>query len=166
MLAPYRVSGTPGSAGFRAAKAPSEDPAIRKYFDRLMRLIPAEIVAVYPPIASTIPKGSWAIFVWPFVAIVLLIVNRAVFSRDPDRNVGPDWRAVTVSAISFLIWVYTLDGILVESVFGAYYPHWGLILVVAWTYLTPLLFRSNQQLALAATATESLGRGEDLDDGD
>lgn len=140
MLSPYRID-SQSPPGFRqASERTSGELPIREYFDKLMRLIPAEIVAIYPPVASTIPEDSRAVYLWPLVALVILIITRARLSRDPERGLGPQWGAVCVSAVSFLIWVYTLDGILVEKVIGAYYPHWSLIAVIFWTYLTPLFF--------------------------
>jgi hypothetical protein len=140
MLSPYRIR-SPGV--FRAAGQAIEDPAVRQYLDRLMRLIPAEIVAIYPPIAATIPKESHAIVIWPVIAFTLLIVQRAVFSRDPDRRLGPQWGAIVIAAGSFLIWLYTLDGVLVERIFGAYYPYWGLIFSVSWTFIVPAFYRGD-----------------------
>src|SRR5436190_21380216 len=105
------------------AAAPTPDPA-KNYVDRLVKLIPAEIVSVYlvgkAGIQAAFPPGAPANatqgFIsenaywigWTLFCFIAVIVVRAWATSDSKQGVKPEWPAVGIAAISFLIWVYSL----------------------------------------------------------
>jgi len=106
-----------------------EDP----WLARLVKLVPAEIVAVYlagRPLAQ--PRYAEA---WPVVCLVLLVIVRAWGTSDRR---GPQWLSVAVSAVSFVIWVYAMGG----RFFGFDVDvNLASLAVLVWTTLVPVLWR-------------------------
>ena len=49
------------------------------------------------------------------------------------------WRAVGISAFSFVLWVYTMLGPLQSFGFGA--PYVGSLMVLVWTFIIPYVYR-------------------------
>lgn len=144
MVAPLRVYG-PKHARANAVRASIDhaQPLLDGYFQRLFKLIPAEVIAVYPAIAGLIPDTdtTW-IVTWPCVCVVILLFIRILGTRAPEVQQGPQWIAIVVSIVSFLIWLYTLDGVLVKTVFGEFHSYRGFIAVVGWTFFVPYFYRA------------------------
>lgn len=127
MSAPFRISRVPpGAVAGGAAGA---------WMERLVKLVPAEILAVYLAGRSHAAAIHGA---WPLVCLALLLALRIWGTRVPGK--GPQWPAVGVAAVSFVIWVFALDGrILGLSVS----PDLASLLVLVWTTLAPLLYRGD-----------------------
>ncbi len=115
-------------------------PPFESYLDRLMRMIPGEVVALYLVGSGLIPPtGRIALTVWSFVCLAGVIVIRAIGSRDSAAGKGPQWSSVAISAIAFVIWLYSLGGPF--AAFGIYVPYIGSLLILAWTFFIPLFFK-------------------------
>lgn len=91
----------------------------KNYLDRLVRLIPAEIVSLYLAgrailLAQTPPAGAdpaaltspllWVI--WTIFCLAAIFAVRIWATSDPQSP--PEWAAIGIAAISFLIWVYSM----------------------------------------------------------
>ncbi len=100
---------------------------------RLVKLVPAEIVAVYlagRPLADTRYAGQW-----PVVCLLLVVIVRAWGTSD--RRV-PQWVSVALSAVSFLLWVYAMGGrFLTFSV----EVNLASLAVLVWSTLVPVFWR-------------------------
>ena len=104
--------------------------------ERLVKLVPAEILAVYMAgrIHAAAIDGAW-----PLVCLGLLLVIRIWGTHERGR--GPQWSAIAVAAISFLIWVLAIDGrILTLTVSGDL----ASLLVLVWTTVAPLIVRGDR----------------------
>lgn len=85
--------------------APSEDV----YFSRLIKLIPGEIVALYT-FGIAIFKGDMTgQIVCAAASLVALLILRSLATRSSVSG-NPQWPAVVISAISFIIWLFVLGG--------------------------------------------------------
>lgn len=131
MSAPLRLV----AAAPRAARAGPPVGAIDPWLTRLVKLVPAEVVAVYlagRPLAQGVLETAW-----PFVALALVVIVRGWGTADRR---GPQWISVAVSAVSFVLWVLATGGR-----FGAL----GLdanvagLAVLVWTTLVPVLWRGD-----------------------
>jgi hypothetical protein len=118
-----------------AADRPAGEPAgpIDPWLTRLVKLVPAEVVAVYlagRPLAQEHYAG-----LWPVACLALTIVVRAWGTSDRR---GPQWLSVAVSAVSFVLWVYAIGGH-----FLAYQVDVNLaaLAVLVWTTLVPVFWR-------------------------
>ena len=104
--------------------------------ERLVKLVPAEILAVYLAGRSHAEAIHGA---WPLVCLALLLVVRVWGTHE--RGKGPQWSAIAVAAVSFLIWVLALDGRILSL---AVNPDLASLLVLVWTTLMPLLVRGDR----------------------
>jgi len=124
---------------------------LQDYFIRLMRLIPSEIIGLYLigdgviPKTASLPPGkvdttrAIALIVWSIVCLVGLVALRAWGTADNRRKGKPQWVAVSLSAISFLIWLYSIGGPFQEFP-GVRVPFIGSLLVLAWTFFVPFFY--------------------------
>lgn len=128
MNAPLRLNTAARSLVVGKPAGP-EDP----WLARLVKLVPAEIVAVYlagRPLAQEHYAGGW-----PVACLALLVIVRAWGTSDRR---GPQWISVAVSAVSFVLWVYAMGGH-----FLTYNVDVNLasLAVLVWTTLVPVLWR-------------------------
>ena len=115
---------------------------MQAYFDRLVKLIPAEVVAIYLVGIGIIPADQKPAFaIWAAVCFCLVIVARAYATSDRENNIPPQWPAVIISAISFVIWAYTMPGAF--QVYGLAVGYIGSLLVLVWTFLVPYIYRGS-----------------------
>jgi len=108
---------------------------IDPWLARLVKLVPAEIVAVYlagRPLAQERYAG-----LWPVACLVLTIVVRAFGTSDRR---GPQWLSVAVSAVSFVLWVYATGGHLLTYQVDV---NLAALAVLFWTTLVPVFWRGN-----------------------
>ena len=108
---------------------------IDPWLTRLVKLVPAEIVAVYlagRPFAEARFAG-----VWPVACLVLTIIVRAWGTSDRR---GPQWLSVAVSAVSFVLWVYATGGHFLTLQVDA---NLAALVVLVWTTLVPVFWRGD-----------------------
>ena len=106
------------------------------WMERLVKLVPAEILAVY---VAGRPHAAAIHGTWPLVCLALLLVIRVWGTHE--RGKGPQWSAVAAAAVSFLVWVLALDGRILGLVVS---PDLASLLVLVWTTLAPLLVRGDR----------------------
>jgi hypothetical protein len=78
-----------------------------KWMERLVKLIPGEIVPVYT-LLRTNGDVIWQTVVWPLIFLVLTFAFRAWATREAGK--GPQWIAAGISSIAFIFWVYITGG--------------------------------------------------------
>ncbi len=124
------------------AGAGERSAGFQTYLDRLIRLIPAEVVGLYLVGVGVIPanKGIGSA-VWTGVCFLVVILVRAMATRDPSQSLGPQWVAVAVSAVSFAIWAYTMGGPFVT--YHIYVGWIGAIAVLLWTFGVPYFYKGS-----------------------
>jgi len=103
--------------------------------ERLVKLVPAEILAVYMAGRSHAAAIDGA---WPLVCLALLVVVRIWGTHERGR--GPQWSAIAVAAISFLIWVLAIDGRILTLAVNS---DLASLLVLVWTTVAPLIVRGD-----------------------
>lgn len=128
MSAPLRISTSARAATVGKPAGPA-DP----WLARLVKLVPAEVVAVYlagRPLAEARYAGEW-----PVACFALVIIVRAWGTRDRR---GPQWISVAIASVSFVLWVYAMGGRFIT---------WNLdvnlaaLAVLVWTTLVPVFWR-------------------------
>lgn len=106
---------------------------IDSWLERLVKLVPAEVVAVYlagRPLAEGKAAG-----IWPLVCLGLVIVIRAFGTMDKR---GPQWASVAVSAVSFVLWVYAMGGHFLTYSLDV---NIASLAVLVWTTLVPVFWK-------------------------
>jgi hypothetical protein len=148
MAAPLRIARFPFSH-----RLDPDDPA-KDYVGRLVLLIPGEIIALYQAGRAAIihqfasPPSDWSPSIvsegvawigWTLFCLGALIVVRRWATSDPRAGVAPDWRAVTLCAVSYLVCVYSLGDIF-DRVLSVWDPLLAALLALAWTFLAPWIY--------------------------
>jgi len=128
MNAPLRLYAADRSAVVGQPAGP-----IDPWLTRLVKLVPAEIVAVYlagRPLAQERYAG-----LWPIACLVLTILVRAFGTSDRR---GPQWLTVLVSSVSFVLWVYATGGHFLTYEVDV---NLAALAVLFWTTLVPVFWR-------------------------
>lgn len=126
------------------------------YQDKLLKLIPTEIVGAYMFLSGVVSGGpeSAAATASTLDDNLIFVVFFALLAFTPLYL----WRVsnvhnvvqIIVTTMSYVVWVYTLGGPF--SIWGIYSPAAGSVVLVLWTLAMPLLVPSNPQLPPAPAA--------------
>jgi hypothetical protein len=110
------------------------------YLDRLLKMIPGEVIGLYLVGSGFIPQDRPTVLaLWAVVCLVGVILLRAYATTDQPNGKPPQWGPVAISAVAFVIWVYTLGGPF--AAFGLFVPYIGSLFVLAWTFFIPVLYK-------------------------
>jgi hypothetical protein len=124
-------------AGGPAAGKPDD---IDAYMQRLVQLIPAEIVALYLAFHAAASKQGSFVLLWPIVCLALVVFVRILGTRRAD---GPIWSfqpiAVTVASISFVLWIYAIGDKIWKFEIGE--PIWISAGIAIWTIVVPYFYK-------------------------
>jgi hypothetical protein len=137
MSAPFRIR-RPDTGAKAVALSPQED--FNFYLERLLKMIPAEVVSLYLVGSGVIPTDQHiALVIWAIVGLVGVILIRAYGTADPEHDKPTDWVHVAISSVGFAIWVYSLGGPF--AAFNLHIPYVGSLLVLAWTFFVPIFYK-------------------------
>jgi hypothetical protein len=143
MAAVYRLNRTAsaGDAGSAVTRV-GMLAGFQSYLDRLIKMIPAEVIGLYLvgkgviPVNQTIP-----LLIWVLVCLIAVITVRIYGTYDPNAVHRIDWLHVVISAVAFVIWVYTIGGLGGPFAdFSQNYPYVSSLLVLVWTFFVPLFY--------------------------
>jgi pSer/pThr/pTyr-binding forkhead associated (FHA) protein len=109
---------------------------LEAYVERLLKLIPTEVVSIYPVGRALLGNGQDGI--WAVICLIICVVFRCRLTRGSDGD--PQWDAVGISAVSFIIWVYVLGSHLPGFPLPSEYHVWPALAMIAWTTITPTIF--------------------------
>jgi hypothetical protein len=122
-----------------AETAPAQLPAVDDYRDRLMKHIPADLVAIYltltgllkmaDPNKTPIQTLGWIIF--GIVLVVSLPWQRRVVKISK-------WKQVWIGVFAFCFWAISLGEPFTTAWASSYQPLYGSMLLVLYTFLIPL----------------------------
>jgi hypothetical protein len=146
---------SPAAPETARALAAESSTTVDQYMDRLVKLVPAEAIAAYPLLAKLASEeGAWALILvsWLLLAMSIILRRHATASGDS----GPQRTAVIVAAVSFIIWVYVMNGtfgitLLINSIgldsIGAALlsakSFLSVVLLVIWTMLVPVFYQGD-----------------------
>ena len=135
------------------AQATGPDAAFSDYMDRLIRLVPAEILGLYltirgiwipdddPTKPSDIFKHGFLKW-WPLSCLFLLLISRSWGTRAANGS----WQTiqfipVAIAAVSFCVWVYAIGD---PVLFGwRLDPKAAATSVVIWVFLVPIIYKGS-----------------------
>jgi hypothetical protein len=147
----------------RRRGAASDDPG-KDYLDRLIKLIPAEVIGLYlagkgaiqayyapaaevagaakdAALAAPHPLEGLAWLFWFAVCLIGVFVVRGWATSDPASGLKPQWKAVGIAAFSFVVWVYSFgDGF---ARWGLWNPLFASLLVFAWSFFVPFIYKGD-----------------------
>ncbi|MBO8131658.1 MAG: hypothetical protein H0Z29_09110 [Candidatus Marinimicrobia bacterium] len=116
----------------------------QSYKDKLLKLIPSEIVGAYMVIQGILSgqniligdKDITASFNWAIFIIIFLLTPLFLLRVHNVRKTSQ----LIITSISFIIWGYSLGGPFAVS--GLYQPQIASILLVLWTLIIPLAIKT------------------------
>ena len=149
MAAVYRLSRpTPTDKAGSAVAQVGMLTGFQSYLDRLIKMIPAEVIGLYLVGSGIIPISypptttpmiqKIALVIWALICLIAVVVVRIYGTYDQSYHHPIDWPHVVISAIAFLIWVYTIGGPF--AIFGLTVPWIGSLLVLVWTFFVPIFY--------------------------
>ncbi len=152
MSYPYRIE-TRAERRARAtritAQAEAEDGGdrnelAREYAEKLLKLIPADVVALYQSVYAIVLQQSDALAkttlrILPVIGLCLVVFVRAWGTRnDAGEWTSVRWGAVFIAAVSFIVWVISLGHPIIEP---TPLPQWlGSVLLIIWVFLVPYFY--------------------------
>jgi hypothetical protein len=139
MSAPYRVRRSDIGVVPVSRRGGEE---FKWYLDRLMKMIPAEVVGLYLIGTGLIPdQQKLADVVWFLVCLVAVLVIRTYGTSDRVKREPPQPIPIGVAMVAFVIWVYTIGGPF--KAFGLSVPYVGSLLVLAWSFFVPFIYKGD-----------------------
>jgi hypothetical protein len=147
MSAPLRIAAHPNTGSL----ADEEPNRYKDYLNRLVKLIPAEVVGLYlvgrvqiaerfPHADATAASGgeltAWAS--WTIFCFVAVLVTRTWGTSDKKLGVPPELGAIAIAAVAFVVWVYSFGDLF--RLLKVWDPLPASLLVVAATFLLPYLY--------------------------
>jgi hypothetical protein len=116
-----------------------------EYVDKLTKLIPAEVVAIYIPGLALVPEASKnGLLGWMITCLLLVVVFRYYATAKSTPTKGANWPLIGISLISFLVWAYYLGGPF--KAFQVYLDWVGQLGVMVWTAVAPLFYDGTETL--------------------
>ncbi|MBN1596531.1 hypothetical protein JW933_11450 [candidate division FCPU426 bacterium] len=111
---------------------------MQTYQDRLLKLIPSEIIGAYLFLQGIIPpdQAKWGT---TLVGVALLIMTPLYMQRIQKVSKKTQ---LLVTTLSFAVWVYSLGGPF--SLWGLYQAWIGSVVLVLWTMTVPLFFSNKE----------------------
>ncbi|MEW6517604.1 MAG: hypothetical protein AB1439_11960 [candidate division FCPU426 bacterium] len=109
-----------------------EIQTVQSYQDRMLKLIPTEIVGAYMALQGVVPPAyaKWATLI---AGVLLVALTPLYLTRlQQVRRTGQ----VVMTTIAVVVWLYTLGGPF--QYWGLYQPWIGSVLLVLWTLIVPL----------------------------
>lgn len=127
------------AAPFRIPK-PSGTDAFKEYLERLLKLIPGEVVGLYMVGSGFIPEAqSIGLLIWSILCLVGVFFVRRYGTADPQAGQGPQNVPVAISCIAFAVWIYWLGGPFEQ--FGFHVPWIGSLLVLVVSFIVPYFYK-------------------------
>ena len=110
------------------------------YREKLLKLIPSEIIAAYIFLQGVIPESDtkWGLLI---ASILLLILTP--FYMQKFQHVTHSLQII-ITSLSFLVWLYSLGGPF--KAWGLYKPWIGSLLLVIWTLTVPLIWNNEHSI--------------------
>ena len=123
------------------SKAPSPQPSQvpDDYLTKVVKYIPAEIVAVFVTLDGVLKADATvpAFLYWLVFIALLTFVPLYTWKATKEKNLPPAYAQIVISTASFAIWVFALGG-----PFGFmdwYKPIYGSIALILFTLAPPLV---------------------------
>ena len=137
MSSPFRIRRS--DAGVERVSAQTSE-VFKDYLDRLMKMIPGEVIGLYLIGSGFIPEDQHVgLLIWSIICLIGVVAVRAYGTTDSEKNLPPQWSVVIISSVAFVIWIYLLGGAF--KLYGLHVPFIGSLLVLAWTFFVPIFYK-------------------------
>jgi len=140
--APLRIDLHPNQKSLSDNETPAQPTGLAKWTEAVTKLVPGEVVAAYlagrSVLASEPPMGLAAWILWTVFCLLIVIGLRLWMTSDSKAAVPPEKTSVTISALSFLVWIYSFGDVF--RLLGVWSPRGSTLVLIGWTLAAPLLY--------------------------
>lgn len=138
MTAPFRIQRPD-----EGALGGSEE--FRQYLDRLLKMIPGEVVGVYMIGSGFLPEKNLPFAAgWVVVCLLLVILVRVYGTGDSSKGQKPQGLPVAIAALAFVIWIFWLGGPF-ELLNIPYRAQLASLAVLVWSFVIPLIYKGPRE---------------------
>lgn len=116
---------------------------VKDYLERLVKLIPAEVIGLYLVGKGIIESERYPLLGWTIFCLVAVGLVRLYGTADPTANKPPQLPAVLIACISYLVWVYSMGDVF--AAFGMHFSKIGSLLVLGWTFAVPYVYQGDPE---------------------
>jgi hypothetical protein len=115
-----------------------------KYAEAVTKLIPGEVVAAYLAGKAALQAGApgetagTGLWVgWTVFCLAVVVCLRRWMTSDKAAGVPAEWSAVSISALSFLVWVYSFGDVF--QILGWWSKVGSALVLIGWTVVSPFI---------------------------
>jgi hypothetical protein len=124
-----------------AADIPAPPPAqVNDYKDRLVKLIPSEIITAYVTLKGLIngagEQGNRQLLIWIVFGILVVLNPLYLFYITQVKKAGQ----IVFSSVAFVLWVMVIGGTF-TTILGFSAEYLGSILLVLYTLFIPFVYK-------------------------
>jgi uncharacterized membrane protein YdfJ with MMPL/SSD domain len=124
-----------------AADIPAPPPAsVNDYKDRLVKLIPSEIITAYVTLKGLIngagEQGNRQLLIWIVFGILVILNPLYLFYVTQVKKAGQ----IVFSSLAFVLWVMVIGGTF-TTVLGFSSEYLGSIMLVIYTLFIPFVYK-------------------------
>lgn len=140
MAAPLRITSQRGIVQKASTNRQPREDEFKEYLGRLVKMIPAEAIGMYAAGTGVIPPHETLVLgLWAALGLMAVVALRAFATSDKAKGIGPQWPAVALSCVAYLIWLYAQGGLAQQL--GIHVPWLGTLLIIAWGVFVPIFYR-------------------------
>ncbi|MEH2457497.1 hypothetical protein [Nostoc sp.] len=124
------------------AQSINSDQKIDTYFDRVVKYIPTDVVALWVTVTGLI-KGSKDVptdtLLWITFAFGIFLTVAWTLKTTGEPKKPPAITQTAISTGAFIVWVFALGEPFATTFQGFYKPLYGSLLMIAYTSIVPLI---------------------------
>ena len=124
----------------RKLLAEGETLKLDNYYDKLLKYIPADVVAAWIVVNALITSASGiatAAFLWVAFGIGVILTAVWTWKLTSQPGKATAWTQILISTGAFIVWVFALGGPFATLSF--YKPLYGALLMILYTLVVPLI---------------------------
>lgn len=113
---------------------------VDEYKDKLIKYIPADIVAGWTAVTGLIASadaGSQGGLMWIVFVVGLVITPLWIWRVTSEPNTKPAVTQIVISTLAFIVWVFALGGPFTGL--SWYDPLYGSLLLIGFTFVVPII---------------------------
>lgn len=141
-----RIETRPEASALFLGPGGSDQSECDGYIDRLLKYIPAEVIALYLGANNVIPASDSShphqqeFAMWAVAALAALATPLYLYITTRKKGAPPVWSQIIIGSVAFPVWVFAIGG-----PFEASFPNWykqerwiGAIVIMFGTFLAGL----------------------------
>lgn len=122
-----------------AGTANEDDP----YESRVAKLIPAEALALFGTGSAIIPGMGASTWILAGACLLLAIIVR--WKATQSKTGQPQWAAIVIAAVSFTLWVFSLEPPVGLNVFhGTAQEYVPALAAIIWAAFVPVFYKGDE----------------------